>query len=315
MRKNINTANIEGYVFQHNLEERTVENQDSANFGKSYIRGSIDVATDDDLLNVVSVNYTYVTEQTKAGGTNRSYTALKKLIDTPSTVAEVGKEHATIVRLTPSLALNDFYPQGGDELVSQMRNEGGFVTILSGANQLVDEKARNTFKIDILINGVQQIEGDAERGTKDCVKIHGLAFNFRNEALPVDVYAESEAAMNWFLGLNASGSNPVYTQVWGRIVSTTVKVEKTTESAFGEAAVETVNRTVRRWVVTGASTEGYDFGSEDVATAEEIKKALADREVKLADVKQRAKEYYANKGGTPAAAPKTNAIPNGDFKF
>lgn len=319
MRKNINTENIEGYLYQHSLEERKVENQQSENFGKSYIRGSIDIAVDEEGLNVLTTYYTYVTETTKSGQPNRSYSALKKIIDGGKTWVNDGKENAMVLRLTPSAALNDFYPQGQDEVVSQQRNEGGFVTILSGANQLVDnsKNERNKFTFDALITNVQHIDADEEKGVEEHDIIRCAIFNFRNDILPFNLVARSEDAMKYFEGLGATPAEPVYIKVWGKIVSTVIKVTKTEESAFGEAAVDTVERTVREWVLTGASTEPYAFGEEEVMTGDEVKKALQDRQVRLAEIKKRSDEYYANKGTTQAAAaaPVANAIPQGEFKF
>lgn len=316
MKKNINAENIEGRVYQHNLEERTVENQQSENFGKKYIRGSVDVAVDEEGLNVLTVHYTYVTETTKAGQPNRSYAALQKIINGKTWVAD-GKDEAMVVRLTPSAALNDFYPQGQDEVVSQQRNEGGFVTILSGPNQLVDnsKNERNKFTFDALITNVQHIDANPERGIEEHDVIRCAIFNFRNDILPFNLVARSKGAMDYFEGLGATPAEPVFTKVWGKIVSTVTKVVKTEESAFGEAAVDTVERTVREWVLTGASTEPYAFGDESVLTGEEVKKALADREVRLAEIKKRSDEYYANRGNASTAAPAANAIPQGEFKF
>ena len=124
MRNNTNTQTIEGRIYQHNLQVRKVENQASENYGKEFINGTIDVATDDAGMNILQVHYSYVTEITKSGKTNGSYTALKKIIDSGKTIITDGIDNATMVRLTPSAALNDFYPQGQEQLVSSPRNEG-----------------------------------------------------------------------------------------------------------------------------------------------------------------------------------------------
>ena len=47
MRNNTNTQVIEGRIYQHNLQMRKVENEASENYGKDFINGTIDVATDD----------------------------------------------------------------------------------------------------------------------------------------------------------------------------------------------------------------------------------------------------------------------------
>ena len=52
-------------------------------------------------------------------------------------------------------------------------------------------------------------------------------------------------------------------------------------------------------VITGTAKEVYEFGDEkNGITVEEIKKALSDREVYLADVKKRQDEYKASQATT-----------------
>ena len=58
----INNVNIRGYVFSHTLQER----DSTKNPGDKIIMGLVNIATDDDAINVVPVNFC-VAEKTKAG--------------------------------------------------------------------------------------------------------------------------------------------------------------------------------------------------------------------------------------------------------
>ena len=91
------------------------------------------------------------------------------------------------------------------------------------------------------------------------------------------------------------------------------------ESAFGEAAVDVVERRVRNWVVNHANKIPYDFGAEDILTPADIAKAMENRNVMLAEVKQRSVEYYQHQGNAAAApTPGPTAVPGipaGGFKF
>ena len=305
----VNQVVIEGRIYQHNLEVKTVQNQKSANYGTQYIGGTIDVATDDAGLNILTVRYGYVVEKTKAGKTNATYTNLKKIIDGGKTVLANGMDAATKVKLQPSGALNDFYPKDGDEVISMQTNEGGFVSLV---NELHDEKQRNTFTFDTLIIGTNEVEKDDD----SYLELRCAIFNFRNEILPYTLIARDPRAIEYFKNLDPSGANPVFTKVWGNIDCKTIKSEKVTESAFGDAAVDVVERRVREWVVTGAIAEPYEFGVEETITAEDLKKAMADRNVKLAEIKKNSDEYWANKGGSDELPFKTpTTIPEGGFNF
>lgn len=321
MRKNVNTINIEGRVFEHDLALKTVQNQQSQNYGKEFINGTISVATDEEGLNVLTVHYTYVTAITAAGNKNATFDNLKKIMEGKTWVTD-GKDAAMKVRLAPSIALNDFYPQGSDQVVSQQRPEGGFVSIVSDLKP--EGEARQKFTTDVIITGVTLVEADPERNiNEEYAKINCAAFNFKNDILPISLVAKTPGAINYFMGLEASQKNPVYTQVWGEIKNSTIKIEKTIESAFGEPVVDISERKTREWIVTGAKPETYVFGDETTITVEELSKAIADRNIHLEEVKTRAKEYYENRGNAavagvkatmPAPAPTAN-IPAGGFNF
>ena len=150
------------------------------NFGKEFISGTIDIATDEEGLNVIPIHFTYVTEITNSGKTNATFTNLKNIINGARTWMTDGKDMALRVRCNTSLGLNDFYNQN-DELVSAKRNEGGFV---STVKDLVPEDERNTFKFDMVITSVTRVEANPEAGIdSDFDRIKGAVFDFRKSLL------------------------------------------------------------------------------------------------------------------------------------
>ena len=106
----VNQENIEGRIYDYDLAVKTVQNQQSENYGKEFIAGTVDVATDEAGLNVLTVHYTYITEVTKNGKTDSRFAALKKIMEEDRTWLKVGKDNAMKVKITPQAALNDFYP-------------------------------------------------------------------------------------------------------------------------------------------------------------------------------------------------------------
>ena len=303
MRKTINREHVEGRVYEHNLAIKKVQNTESANYGKEFIGGTLDIATDEDCLNIVTINFTYVTEKTSKGNNNDTYTALKSIIENGKTVLVDGKDAATMVKVDTALGVNDFYTNrnGKEELVSAKRNEGGFVHIV---NKLADEATRSTFEMDMLINGTRLVEADEEKNIPaDYLVVKGAVFNFRDAILPVEFVVKNAGGIKYFQSLEADKTNLVFTKVWGTINSETVITRREEESAFGEAAVKEYERKVREWVITGTAKETYEIGDEkDGITVEELQKAMADREVYLADVKKRQDEYQASKNNTTTNA-------------
>ena len=316
MRKILNRETVAGRVYEHNLAVK-VTGDTSKNPGTEYIGGTLDVATDEDCLNIVTINFTYVTATTKSGSANATYSALKKIIDSGKTVVLDGKDAATMVTVSTALALNDFYSsQSGEEkLISAKRNEGGFVTIINKLPESDDK--RNHFEMDMLINGTRVVEADEEKNIPaDYLVVKGAVFNFRNAILPVEFVVKNPGGIKYFESLEASAQNLVFTKVWGSINSETIVTRREEESAFGEPIVKEYERSIKEWIITGASPEPYEIGNAETGiTLDEIKTAMADREVYLADVKKRQDEYQASKvAGNTALVAKSSAAAGG-FDF
>ncbi len=301
MKKMINTENIQGRIYQHDLAVKTVQNKESENYKKPFISGTLHVAVDEEGLNVIPVHYTYVTENTKNGNKNRTFTALNKIITEGKTWIESGKEEATKVKIDTALALNDFPDQSG-EMVSVKRNEGGFVTIV---DSICDEGInRHKFTTDMFITSTKRVEPQEndDENVKDYLVLKGAVFNFRNDILPVDFVVRNPQGISYFENLDISPKNPVFTKVWGRINSITVRKKKEEVSAFGEAAVSYIEKKTKEWTVTGVSPEPYAYGSADTLTNEEVIEAMQNREVMLAEKKRQKEEWEANKNTSGSSA-------------
>lgn len=284
------------------LEIKTVKNEKSENFGKEFISGIVQIAIDEAGLNVIPVHYTYVTATTKTGGTNNTFVALKSLIENGKTWIKDGKDAATMIKAEPSFALNDFYvnENGEERLVSQVIHEGGFVTLV---NTIPEKEAeRSYFRCDMVITKVTRVEADEEKNIPEHCTVRGAVFNFRKELLPITFTVKNPNGMNYFESLEASGTDPIYTWVEGTINCNTIKNTVTEESAFGEPSVRVYEKKVKEWLVVRAAQAVYDFGDENVLTADELTTAMQNREIKLAEEKKRSEEYKAQRNAAPAAS-------------
>lgn len=308
-KKMINSTHLEGLLYEHKLELRE-SGPNSKKPGTKFIMGTIDIATDDEGVNIVPVHFTYVTEKTAKGATNNTFTVLTNIIDGKfGSIMEHGKDKAVKLRIDSALALNEFYTErnGVEELVSAKRNEGGFVHVADALAE--DETVRNTFKCDMLITGVKEVEADEEKGLPAKVIVRGAIFDFRNALMPVEFSAVNPNAIKYFMSLEASNANPTFTCVWGRQVSETIVKKIVEESAFGEASVRTVKSTRKDFVITGAAKEPHVWDDLSTLTAAEVAEAVAARETYLATIKQRQDEYKASKEAANApAAPKKDGF-------
>ena len=299
----INQTHIEGVLYEHNLEAK-VSGENSKNPGTPFIAGTISIATDDAMTNIVPIHFSYVTATFGSGKPNDTYTTLSNIVNgTFGTYMKDGADKAVKLRVDSALGLNEFYTErnGKEELVSAKRNEGGFVHKVDALDE--DEKVRNTFKADMVITCVTHMDGDDEKGLPEKCVVKGAIFDFRKSLMPVEFSATNPNAMRYFEGLEASQKNPVFTCVWGRQVSETIVKQIRTESAFGEDEVREVKNTRRDFVITGASKEPYLWDDESSITAAELNEAIQKREVDLAAMKKRQDEYRASKSAPKAAAP------------
>ena len=297
-----NTTHIEGLLYQHSLALKT-SGEKSKNPGTQFINGTIDIATDDALVNIVTVHFTYVTPTTKNGSNNATFDTLSNIINgTLGNVIEHGADKAVKLRIDSAIGLNEFYSNrnGKEELVSVKRNEGGFVHVVQALAN--DEKTRNTFECDMIITNVRRVEANEERNTPERVFVKGYIFDFRKALLDVEFTALTEGAMNYFESLGASEKTPVFTKVWGRQISQVTIVKTVEESAFGEQKVTETPYTNREFVITGATSEPYTWDDEGTITAQEYETAKADRQVALAAIKTRQDEYNASKAQTQTPA-------------
>lgn len=300
----VNEVHIKGYLYEHNLEEAVTGSQ-SKHPGTHYLRGDISIATDEECLNIIKVHYSYVTEVTSKGNTNRLYGILRDILDGRlKTVVTDGKENAQKISADTAIALNEFYSnRNPEELISVKRNEGGFLNLINTLDE--DEKARNQFKVDFLITGARRVEADEDRNIPEKVIVKGAIFNFRKEVKPTEFTVLNPNAMDYFEDLGATNREPVFTKIWGRQVSETVVRKIVEESAFGEDSVREVTNTHKDFVITGAAKEPYIWDDESTLTAEELTNMLAEREVFLASLKQRVNN----------PAPAASAPADGGFNF
>lgn len=310
MKKFINTEKIIGRVYSHKLEERTVKNEASANFGKAYITGTIEIAVDEDCLNVIPVRFAYETGESK----RETYDALKCILTSDRTVTKVGKDNAIKVRIDTALSVSDFIARDGKEVCAKV-NEGGFMSIISALPE-EEDAATNRFTVDMLINKVTRKEADPEKHIEqDYAVISGGVFNFKNEYMPVDFVVRDEGGIALFESFEPSKSHPVLIKLWGNIECRTQKRVIEEESGFGKPAVSSYETKSKEWVVTGCAPAPYEFGEEGVLTAEELNKMLQDREILLADIKKKKEERDNGFSAAPAATVKPVANSATEFKF
>lgn len=308
-----NSFSGRGYLFSTDrLEKRTSQK------GVEYIGGTINIATDEDALNVVPVTFTYVTPTYKNGNANATYQLLESIINGETKTYEAVGKDAARVRVDGDIEVNDWINRDG-EAIATRRIRGSFVHLLNPGETFGAAPAH--FEADMLIQSV--VSKESADGS-EYLTLNGFVFNFRGDILPVNFSVSSEAGMKFFEGQDISSSEPFFGKVWGDIKSTVVTTtteQDAAEVGFGAPAVQTSSRTFRTWEVSGANV---NLGLDDsTITMDELKAAIESRNKALADVRARYEaransgNAFGNTASAPAAtaAPKAKAVSPADFKF
>ena len=312
MRKTINQTHLEGLLYQHSLSLK-VSGENSKNPGTQFINGTIDVATNDALTNIVTVHFSYVTPTyQKSGSANATFGVLQNIINgVTCNVIDHGVDKAAKVRIDSQIGLNEFFSNrnGTEELVSVKRNEGGFIHVVQTI--AATENLRDTFCADMIIK--KTVRQEATDNHPERMIISGYVFDFRNSLLPVDFMMYNPGGMDHFEAFEASEKNPVFVNVNGHQVCQTVTtIQKGESNGWGESFAQEVTSTQREFVITG-SKDPYDWDTEESITAIEYKEKLQAREVTVAEIKQRQDEYNASRTQTQTPVAAAGA-PNG-FNF
>jgi hypothetical protein len=301
--KIVNRAHVEGYVYSHKLEKK-IAGPNAKTPGIEFIRGTLNIATKEDLSNIVTVNFTYETKVRNNGNENDNYKILEKIINNDyKNVIDNGIEVAKKVRIDTAIGVNDFYDRE-DKLVSAQRLDGGFI---HEVDNLASEDKRSTFECDVILGKAVRKEADEEKNLPEKLELRGYIFNFRKEILPVVFSVFNTNAMDYFENLELSEKNPTFTRVKGNMDCLQVKTTKIDEGAFGDTVTEYTN-TRKNYTITWAEKEPKEWDTEETMLASEMIKLLQDREVKLAAVKKDHDEYKKGSTTTTTPTPTANAF-------
>jgi len=184
-----------------------------------------------------------------AKGPNRNYdTALRWMED-------FDNAKGTTYRMTSNISSNPFVGRDG-QVVDATQIQGNFLN--DGA--MATQKAE--FIVDLFITASPIPELDQEGETTGRYILNGEIFDFRDTCFPAKFIIDSEQAYNYFESLDASGSNPILLEVWGKVINNFIRREVTTESAFGEAHVDIQQTSRRENIITGAAVEPKEITDE-----------------------------------------------------
>jgi hypothetical protein len=291
-----NSVKIEGILSEIDLKTgSTVKN------GKTidYIGGSIKVRVNQ-ILNGVNTEldipvYMFANKLKNDGGPNPAYASIERVMNEYVSIAAGGMEAADRVRITNgNIRMNEYYGQTGN-LNSYPRINASFVTKVTDLTKFAPEA---TFSAVFMIAamGYETDKDGVQIDNK--FKIRGILPQYGGKVDVIDFYAVTPSVID---AVSSYWSEKDTVKINGKLNFTSVVEEKMVEVDFGEPRMERFTKSVSELIITGGTQtplEG-DFAFDE----DEINAALKERQARLAEMKEKAKDKDGKKSA-PAAAKK-----------
>lgn len=268
---------VVGVVSEKDLKVVTEE-------GKTKISGHITVKTSD--VNFVKFNVN-VNEKTNAGADNKCYAGIQTVMNEYKSIAEVGEEEATKVKVTGDIS--PFTGKNGEKIVSYKSN---FFNRLK-ADEEYEPKAE--FGIELFISSITpELTEDGEETGRTVV---GGWMPTYNGIEPIELVADKEVGQAIESGFEPGQTVEFYGEVINNRIETVTEIPVKIGKPRKKVKVEVKNDLV----ITGAS-EAYEEGvTPEIPYEEEtIKAAIQERENKLAEAKAKAQSGSSNSGAKPS---------------
>jgi hypothetical protein len=211
-------------------------------------------------------------------------------------IAAGGMDAADRVRITnANIRMNEYYGQTGN-LNSYPRINASFVTKVTDMTKFAPEATFST----VFMIAAMGYETDKDGVQIDNrFKIRGILPQYGGKVDVVDFYAITPSVID---AVSSYWSEKDTVKINGKLNFTSVVEEKMVEVDFGEPRMERRTVSVSELIITGGTQtplEG-DFAFDE----DEINEALKERQSRLAEMKEKAKEKDGTKKAAAPAAKK-----------
>ena len=288
LREALNEVFIEGILKEKTLELTTINVQ-----GKKadVIRGELVISDKENSEHRVRV---FSNKLTKEGKENSVYKGLKTVMDEYVSVAEALKlgqtaEAADKVRITKGkIGLNEYYTPNG-ELRSFPIVTTNFVNRVKDGTY--NPKAE--FSLEMYFDNIlPEIKDNEETGR---LIVKGIVPVYGGEVIPLTFIVADEDAVNYIQTNYEKGKTG---KVWGELVNT-VEITKIVEQGFGKAKEKIVTKIINELVITGGEEDQYNEDDERSYSTDLIKKAMAERDIKLDELLKNSDGKKTKTNNTP----------------
>ena len=281
LRQAVNEVVISGVVLEKDIEEKTIK-------GKQAITGEVTIETGANSVHTVNL-FSYL--MTKAGKENGFAKGIATLRDELKTVKDNGRDEAdSVTTYQANLSKNEYIAQDGG-LRSYDRISANSLNRTKVGETI---NPQSTFKLETFIQAIlPEIKNEEETGR---MVIKGVVALYGGKVALVDLIVSGDKNVA-FVEQNYEVGNTVL--LTGEIVNTVETKTHVQEMAFGDDVETIETKTVRELLITGGS---FPHEEEDAYSVDTIKKALAQRDITIEEMKEKAKDKQSSGAGKSTGA-------------
>lgn len=294
LRQADNKIVVEGLLSEKDLKRETNEE------GVEVIKGTLTIQTSE--VNFIPLNV-FVSKVTSTGKANNAFKGLETVMEQYKSIAEVGAELATKVRVTSGqLRPNTYFDENGMQHDSIRYSANYFNTV----KERDKYEPRAELSVEVFINNViPEISNSGENKGQETGRLLVKCFLplYNNGIEPITLVAPADIAAD----IDRMYQPAQTVKFFCDIVNSKIVVEKTVPIAIGKPRIERSEHSINELLITGAS-EPYDengIGTPEAYSLDVIKAAMNHREELL----QEKKEKALNNTATTAATTVNKAKP------
>lgn len=278
----------EGILSEKNLE-RTLDAD-----GKEIIKGSLSLKVSD--INFITFNV-YVGKYTKEGKESSAFPGIETVLNEYQSIADVGIENATRVRVSRGqLQPQTYISRRTNNPEIGVRYSSNFFNRIDPSHEL-EPKAE--FTIEGYVNAIAP-EVDQEGTETGRLKVTILVPTYAG--IEPFVFIVPEDLADGFTGIYEPGMTGKF---YGDLINNVIIKEEVVKMAIGKDKIKKRKEPTIERVLTGAENP-YEEDTPLAFSADVIRKAMTDRELRIDEMKRKA----ANKDAT-AANPSLNKSTSG----
>ena len=260
------------------LSEKKLEIENDEKGEAKLIKGTLTLQTSPENFTTYNV---YTNRLTKAGTENKAFKGLVTVMEEYKSIAEVGKEEATVVNVNGKVDPNSFAGEQG--VVERMRFSSNF---FNRYNVKEDEEVEyeSTFTVELYIKAIRPevcTQGENQGGETGRVSVDGQLALYGGGIEPVQLIApEEDGIADAIADMFEPGQTVLFD---GNIENTRIETIKEIPMAIGKPKIERKVEFKNEMIITGASEP---YPEETAYTQEIISMALAARDERLSKPKE-----------------------------